>query len=75
MSDEQWYWSLKDHRVVRGDEVKAADGDMVVGDFVGRIDGEVFQGGSMENAEVVIGSGRFIPGFEEQLTASFDLAK
>ncbi len=25
MSDEQWYWSLKDHRVVRGDEVKATD--------------------------------------------------
>ena len=25
MSDEQWYWSLKDHLVVRGDEVKAAD--------------------------------------------------
>lgn len=25
MSDEQWYWSLKDHRVVRGDEVRAAD--------------------------------------------------
>lgn len=50
-----------------GKAVKAADGDMVVGDFVGRIDGEAFQGGSMENAEVVIGSGRFIPGFEDQL--------
>jgi trigger factor len=50
-----------------GKAVKAADGDMVVGDFVGRIDGEVFEGGSMENAEVVIGSGRFIPGFEDQL--------
>ncbi|MFX5336422.1 FKBP-type peptidyl-prolyl cis-trans isomerase, partial [Acinetobacter baumannii] len=53
-----------------GKAVKAADGDMVVGDFVGRIDGEVFQGGSMENAEVVIGSGRFIPGFEDQLTGA-----
>ena len=53
-----------------GKAVKAADGDMVVGDFVGRIGGEVFQGGSMENAEVVIGSGRFIPGFEEQLTGA-----
>jgi len=53
-----------------GKAVKAADGDMVVGDFVGRIDGEIFQGGSMENAEVVIGSGRFIPGFEEQLTGA-----
>jgi trigger factor len=50
-----------------GKAVKAADGDMVVGDFVGRIDGEGFEGGAMENAEVVIGSGRFIPGFEDQL--------
>jgi len=50
-----------------GKAVKAADGDMVVGDFVGRIDGEIFEGGSMESAEIVIGAGRFIPGFEEQL--------
>jgi trigger factor len=50
-----------------GKAVKAADGDMVVADFVGRIDGEVFEGGSMEQAEIVIGAGRFIPGFEEQL--------
>ena len=53
-----------------GKAVKAADGDMVVGDFVGRMDGEIFEGGSMENAEVVIGSGRFIPGFEDQLTGA-----
>ena len=53
-----------------GKAVKAAAGDMVVGDFVGRMDGEVFEGGSMENAEVVIGAGRFIPGFEEQLTGA-----
>jgi trigger factor len=45
----------------------ADDGDMVVADFVGRIGGEAFEGGSMEDAEIVIGSGRFIPGFEEQL--------
>ena len=50
-----------------GKAPKAADGDMVVGDFVGRIDGEAFEGGSMENAEVVIGANRFIPGFEDQL--------
>ncbi len=50
-----------------GKAVKAVDGDMVVGDFVGRIDGELFEGGSMENAEVVIGANRFIPGFEDQL--------
>jgi trigger factor len=50
-----------------GKKAKADDGDMVVADFIGRIDGEVFEGGSAEGAEIVIGSGRFIPGFEEQL--------
>ena len=47
---------------------KAEDGDMVVADFIGRIDGEAFEGGTAEDSEIVIGSGRFIPGFEEQLT-------
>jgi trigger factor len=51
----------------KGKAVKAADGDMVVADFVGRIDGELFEGGSMDEAEIVIGAGRFIPGFEDQL--------
>ena len=50
-----------------GKTVKARDGDMVVTDFVGRIDGEAFEGGSATDAEIVIGSGQFIPGFEEQL--------
>lgn len=45
----------------------AADGDAVVIDFVGKIDGEAFDGGSAEDARVVIGSNQFIPGFEEQL--------
>jgi trigger factor len=42
--------------------------DAVVIDFVGRIDGEKFEGGSAEGTTLVIGSGRFIPGFEDQLT-------
>jgi trigger factor len=53
-----------------GKKAKAEDGDMVVIDFVGRIDGEAFEGGSAEDSEVVIGSGRFIPGFEEQLVGA-----
>lgn len=53
-----------------GKAPKAADGDMVVIDFVGRIDGEAFEGGSANDAEVVLGSGRFIPGFEEQLVGA-----
>jgi trigger factor len=48
-------------------EGAAEDGDAVVIDFVGSIDGEVFEGGSAEDTTVVIGAGRFIPGFEEQL--------
>ncbi len=50
-----------------GKTVKAADGDMVVIDFIGRIDGEAFEGGSAEGVELVLGSGQFIPGFEAQL--------
>ena len=47
---------------------KAADGDQIVIDFTGSIDGVEFEGGKAEEAPLVIGSGRFIPGFEEQLT-------
>lgn len=46
---------------------KAENGDAVVIDFVGSIDGEKFDGGAAEGHTLVIGSGRFIPGFEEQL--------
>ena len=46
---------------------KARDGDQVVFDFVGKVDGEVFEGGSAEGHALVLGSGQFIPGFEEQL--------
>ncbi|MBC7180538.1 MAG: trigger factor, partial [Roseovarius sp.] len=46
---------------------KAKDGDQVVIDFVGKVDGEAFDGGSAEDYPLVLGSGSFIPGFEEQL--------
>ncbi|KJS41700.1 MAG: trigger factor [Roseovarius sp. BRH_c41] len=46
---------------------KAKDGDQVVIDFVGKVDGEPFDGGSAEDYPLVLGSGSFIPGFEEQL--------
>ncbi len=46
---------------------KAKDGDQVTFDFVGTVDGEAFDGGSAEDFPLVIGSGQFIPGFEEQL--------
>lgn len=46
---------------------KAKEGDQVVIDFVGRLDGEAFEGGSAEEFPLVLGSGSFIPGFEDQL--------
>ncbi|MBQ6389118.1 MAG: trigger factor [Mogibacterium sp.] len=46
---------------------KTENGDTVIIDFEGRVDGEVFAGGTAENFELKLGSGQFIPGFEEQL--------
>lgn len=46
---------------------KAADGDVVVMDFVGKVDGEAFAGGTGSDMKVAIGSGSLIPGFEDQL--------
>ena len=46
---------------------KAKDGDQVVIDFKGSVDGELFDGGSAEDYPLVLGSNSFIPGFEEQL--------
>lgn len=48
-------------------EGAAAKGDIVVMDFVGKIDGVEFEGGKAENHELELGSGQFIPGFEDQL--------
>ncbi|MFQ6549006.1 trigger factor [Aestuariibius sp. 2305UL40-4] len=46
---------------------KAKEGDQVVIDFVGKIDGEAFEGGAAEDYPLVLGSNSFIPGFEDQL--------
>ncbi len=51
----------------KGDDALAVEGDAVVIDFVGKIDGEAFEGGSAEGHTLVLGDGRFIPGFEDQL--------
>jgi trigger factor len=53
-----------------GKTVKAKDGDQVVIDFIGRIDGEAFEGGTATDVPLVLGSGQFIPGFEEQLVGA-----
>ncbi|AGX05728.1 MULTISPECIES: trigger factor [Bacillaceae] len=49
------------------EEGKAENGDTVVMDFEGFVDGEAFEGGKAENYSLELGSGQFIPGFEEQL--------
>ncbi|AKO97313.1 Cell division trigger factor [Marinovum algicola DG 898] len=54
----------------RDEGAAAADGDQVVFDFVGKVDGEAFEGGSAEDYPLVLGSGSFIPGFEEQLVGA-----
>ncbi len=46
---------------------KAKEGDQVVIDFVGKLDGEPFEGGAAEDFPLELGSGSFIPGFEDQL--------
>jgi trigger factor len=60
---------LKNRRTTeKVEENRAAKkGDVVVADFVGRIDGEIFEGGSVNDAQIDIGSGSYIPGFEDQL--------
>ncbi|GIL00670.1 MAG: trigger factor [Alphaproteobacteria bacterium] len=49
---------------------KAADSDRVTIDYAGAIGGEPFEGGTDTGATLIIGSGRFIPGFEEQLVGA-----
>lgn len=51
----------------RGATAKAKDKDQVTIDFVGSVDGVEFDGGKGEDSPLVLGSGSFIPGFEEQL--------
>jgi trigger factor len=49
---------------------KAKDGDQVTIDFLGKVDGEPFEGGASQDYPLVLGSGSFIPGFEEQLVGA-----
>ena len=49
---------------------KAENGDRVTMDYVGKVDGEAFEGGTDTDANLVLGSGQFIPGFEDQLVGT-----
>ena len=59
---------LEQHaEMVVKEEGALENGNTAVFDFSGSVDGEKFEGGTSENYELVIGSGNFIPGFEEQM--------
>ena len=49
---------------------KSKSGDQIVIDFLGKVDGEAFDGGKADDYPLVIGSNSFIPGFEDQLVGS-----
>ncbi|WP_112873896.1 trigger factor [Paracoccus endophyticus] len=54
----------------RDEGAAAESGDQVVIDFKGMVDGEAFEGGTAEDYPLVLGSGSFIPGFEDQLVGA-----
>jgi trigger factor len=62
--------SSKTYEPRKGKTVKSKDGDQLLIDFLGRVDGEAFEGGGAEDATLTLGSGQFIPGFEEQLVGA-----
>lgn len=57
-------------RSISVDDRPVKDGDMTIIDFEGFVDGVAFEGGKGENHPLTIGSGAFIPGFEEQLVGA-----
>lgn len=57
----------KDSSEYQPKEGVSEDGDRLTISYLGKIDGEPFEGGADDNGQVTLGSGRFIPGFEEQL--------
>lgn len=68
----------RNSRMVTVEDRAAKDGDMTVIDFEGFVDGTAFEGGKGENFNLTLGSGQFIPGFEEKVVGhktgeSFDI--
>lgn len=64
MAEQQQNFEPKDEKA------KAEDGDRLTIDFLGKVDDVAFEGGTAEGASLVLGSGQFIPGFEEQLVGA-----
>jgi trigger factor len=82
---ERWVVEVKDAEVdealerlrsqstefeARPEGAKAEMGDRLTISFVGRIGGEAFEGGTAEGVQIVLGSGSFLPGFEDQLVGA-----
>lgn len=73
VDDDKVEAELKNLQLRRGKMAAAPEGteavlnDQTIIDFVGRMDGEEFEGGQGTNYALILGSGNFIPGFEEQL--------
>lgn len=65
--DEQIAEIAKNNAPFDTKEGPAESGDRVTMSYLGKIDGEPFEGGADENGQLVLGSGQFIPGFEDQL--------
>lgn len=57
----------KNGRMIAVEDRPVKDGDLVIIDYKGMVDGVAFEGGTAERQSLVIGSGQFIPGFEDQL--------
>ncbi|MCD5414324.1 MAG: trigger factor [Clostridiales bacterium] len=57
----------KNARMILVEDRSVKENDMVIIDYKGSIDGEYFEGGTAEKQPLTIGSGQFIPGFEEQI--------
>jgi trigger factor len=67
ITDELKKEQQKNSRTIDVDDRAVADGDKAILDFEGFVDGTAFEGGHGTDYPLVIGSGSFIPGFEEQL--------
>ncbi|NMP17346.1 trigger factor [Thalassotalea sp. Y01] len=66
---EEMFKTLQNqHKTWKENKRKTKKGDKLTIDFLGRVDGEEFEGGKAEGFELELGSGRMIPGFEKEIT-------
>ncbi|REL27602.1 trigger factor [Thalassotalea euphylliae] len=66
--DEMFVTLQNQHKTWKENKRKSKKGDKLTIDFLGRVDGEEFEGGKAEGFELELGSGRMIPGFEKEIT-------